>query len=282
MNKKIFPIIKDTLLVTLLIYTLIVSWNYGGMLAFVSIVVLGIVLGLLTLVYDIPSLQTSRQIGIHIGGSVLAILIVALINGWLVIDWGRVFTIILVIAILAIVGYGGYMYYKNRKENPQQNARPSDFDHTLEEEYEKEADRVAYVEDDQKIHPDHEEVIDPADYSDKETPAAFRDYPAEEDVEPEHYQPEEETVDADFYEDNQNVEYVPTDSDEVGRLDEALIEEPQVVEERSENIQDVEYVPTDTDDHGRPDEALVEDNIDDLNNQNKDSQKSTYTYPEDI
>lgn len=261
MNKKIFPIIKDTLLVTLLIYTLIVSWNYGGMLAFVSIIVLGIVLGLLTLVYDMPSLQTSRQIGIHIGGSVLAILIVALINGWLIIDWGRVFTVILVIAILAIVGFGGYMYYKNKKENPQQNARPSDFDHTLEEEYEKESDSIAAVAEDQQLHSEHEENAVFEDFNDKDTPSAFSDYPADADVEPEHYHPEadlEEIEEAEFVEDVEDVDGVYEDNN------------------------DVEYIPADSDEVGRPDEALVEGDVEDLDNPSEDSHKSTYTYPEDL
>lgn len=245
MNTRLFSIVKDALLITLLIYTLIVSWNYGGLLAFISIIILGIVLGLLTTVYDMDSLEFSKQVAIHVGGSVLAILIVALINGWLVIDWGKVFSAILILAILAVLGFGGYMYYKNKKENPDQTAKASDFDNSFDETYDAHSDEIEFVEQEEEKHYDH-------DHYEKETPSAFGDYDG---VDHTHdheytYTDEEEEKHHDTSDETEEVEYVETHDDKNLRADESLVDES-----------DLEMAEADTND--------------------LEEMESTYTYPEE-
>ena len=125
-KRNLFHIVRDALLITLIVFTFIVSLQTDNLFAFFSIVILGIVLGLLTYVYNIESLDKRTQVAIHVIGSVLAILIVALINAWIRIDWGRLLTFVIVLAIIAVIGYGLFMYFRNKNNS----AIPTDTTHS--------------------------------------------------------------------------------------------------------------------------------------------------------
>lgn len=115
MYKRVGSLVKYGLLATLIIYGLFTHWSVPAIYTFLSIIVLGIVLGLLFLVYNVQSLTGEQKIGTHLGLSALAILIVALFNGWININWTQVFTWLLIISGLVLLSYFGYQYYLNQK-----------------------------------------------------------------------------------------------------------------------------------------------------------------------
>lgn len=115
MYKRVGSLVQYGLLATLIIYGLITHWSVPQIYTFISIIVLGIVLGLLFLIYNVQSLTGEQKIGTHLGLSALAILIVALFNGWININWGQVFTWLLILSGLALLAYFGYQYYLNQK-----------------------------------------------------------------------------------------------------------------------------------------------------------------------
>lgn len=119
MMKRVANLIQCGLLSVLLVYGLIVNWGVPKIYTFLSVVVLGVVLGLLFLIYGIEEWEYRRRFGLHIGLSALAILLVALFNQWIVIDWTRVFMVILILAGLALLGYLAYYYYKNQDQSPK-------------------------------------------------------------------------------------------------------------------------------------------------------------------
>ncbi|EKB54764.1 DUF3021 family protein [Facklamia hominis] len=119
MMKRVANLIQCGLLSVLLVYGLIVNWGIPKIYTFLSVVVLGVVLGLLFLIYGIEEWEYRRRFGVHIGLSALAILLVALFNQWIVIDWTRVFMVILILAGLALLGYLAYYYYKNQDQSPK-------------------------------------------------------------------------------------------------------------------------------------------------------------------
>ena len=115
MYKRVGSLVQYGLLATLIIYGLLTHWSVPAIYTFLSIIVLGIVLGLLFLVYNIQSLSGEQKIGTHLGLSALAILVVALFNGWININWTQVFTWLLIISGLVLLAYLGYQYYLNQK-----------------------------------------------------------------------------------------------------------------------------------------------------------------------
>lgn len=141
---RIFNLIRNSLLVTLLVAMLIEALNTGKIFAFTSIVILGIILGLLILVYDIRSLNRGTQMTIHIIGSLAAIITVAILNSWVYINWNQVLTIALIGAAVALVLYLAYRhFFKNNKKLAESEVASSDSsldayhnpDQALEEQY---------------------------------------------------------------------------------------------------------------------------------------------------
>lgn len=118
---KIFNLIRNSLLVTLLVAMLIEALNTGKIFAFTSIVILGIILGLLILVYDIRSLSRGTQMTIHIIGSLAAIITVAILNSWVYINWNQVLTIALIGAAVALVLYLAYRHFFKNNKNPAES-----------------------------------------------------------------------------------------------------------------------------------------------------------------
>lgn len=114
MAKRVATYIQYGLLATLLVYGLMASWGGPALYTFISIIVLGIVLGLLFLIYSVKNLTFSQKLASHLGASAIAILIVCLFNGWLQVDWEKFFTWLLILSGLALLGYIGYLYLKNK------------------------------------------------------------------------------------------------------------------------------------------------------------------------
>ena len=116
-TQKVFNLIRNSLLITLIIAMFISALNTGKIFAFTSIVILGIVLGLLLLIYDIRSLSRGTQMTLHIIGSLAAIITVAILNSWVYINWNQVLTITLIGAAVALVLYLAYRYFFKKNKN---------------------------------------------------------------------------------------------------------------------------------------------------------------------
>lgn len=132
MFKRVGSLIQYGLLATLLVYGLYSNWGAPQIYTFLSIIILGVILGLLFLIYNIRSMAFSQKLGTHLACSALAILIVALFNNWIQINWGQVFTWILILSGLALLAYIGYQYFmNNKKKSPQQKEvvdQPENYD----------------------------------------------------------------------------------------------------------------------------------------------------------
>ncbi|MGX7109127.1 DUF3021 family protein [Facklamia miroungae] len=119
MFKRAGSFVQYGLLATLLTYGLLTSLGGPKVYTFLSIVVLGIVLGLLFLIYYVRSLTFAQKLASHIGASALAIIAVSLFNGWMQVAWDKVFAWILILSVLALIAYFGYHYLVNKRQNPQ-------------------------------------------------------------------------------------------------------------------------------------------------------------------
>lgn len=144
LTQKVFNLIRNSLLITLLVTMFINALNTGKIFAFTSIVILGIVLGLLVLIYDIRSLSRGTQMTLHIIGSLAAIITVAVLNSWVYINWNQVLTIVLIGVAVALVLYLAYRYFfKKHTNNAKSEVTSSDAsldalhntDQALEEQY---------------------------------------------------------------------------------------------------------------------------------------------------
>lgn len=120
MFKRVGSLIQYGLLATLLIFGFVNNWGAPQIYTYLSVIVLGIVLGLLFLIYNIKSMTFPQKLAMHLGFSALAILIVAIFNGWLIVNWDRVFTAILIICGLALLIYFGYQYSLNSRMKGQE------------------------------------------------------------------------------------------------------------------------------------------------------------------
>lgn len=121
MFKRVGSLIQYGLLATLLIFGFVNNWGAPQIYTYLSVIVLGIVLGLLFLIYNIKSMTFPQKLAMHLGFSALAILIVAIFNGWLIVNWDRVFTAILIICGLALLIYFGYQYSLNSRLKGQED-----------------------------------------------------------------------------------------------------------------------------------------------------------------
>lgn len=117
LTQKVFNLIRNSLLITLLVTMFINALNTGKIFAFTSIVILGVVLGLLVLIYDIRSLNRGTQMTLHIIGSLAAIITVAVLNSWVYINWNQVLTIVLIGVAVALVLYLTYRYFFKKNKN---------------------------------------------------------------------------------------------------------------------------------------------------------------------
>ena len=120
MLKRAGSFIQYGLLATLLFYGIISNLGSSQLMTFLSVVVLGIVLGLLCLFYYAGSLTFGQKLASHLGFSALAILIVCLFNGWIHIAWDKVFTWTLIISGLLLLAYLGYRYLTAKKSKVDQ------------------------------------------------------------------------------------------------------------------------------------------------------------------
>lgn len=120
MFKRVGSLIQYGLLATLLVFGFVNHWGVPQIYTYLSVIVLGIVLGLLFLIYNLKSMTFSQKLAMHIGFSALAILVVAIFNGWLTVNWDRVFTAILIICGLVLLIYFGYQYYMNNRSKAKQ------------------------------------------------------------------------------------------------------------------------------------------------------------------
>ncbi|EHR37949.1 DUF3021 domain-containing protein [Facklamia languida] len=121
MFKRVGSLIQYGLLATLLVFGFVNHWGVPQIYTYLSVIVLGIVLGLLFLIYNLKSMTFSQKLAMHIGFSALAILVVAIFNGWLTVNWDRVFTAILIICGLVLLIYFGYQYYMNSRSKAQED-----------------------------------------------------------------------------------------------------------------------------------------------------------------
>ncbi len=121
MFKRVGSLIQYGLLATLLVFGFVNHWGVPQIYTYLSVIVLGIILGLLFLIYNLKSMTFSQKLAMHIGFSALAILVVAIFNGWLTVNWDRVFTAILIICGLVLLIYFGYQYYMNNRSKVQED-----------------------------------------------------------------------------------------------------------------------------------------------------------------
>ncbi|MCR8969948.1 DUF3021 family protein [Facklamia sp. 7083-14-GEN3] len=124
MFKRAGSFVQYGLLATLLTYGLLTSLGGPQVYTFLSIVILGIILGLLFLIYYAKSLTFGQKLASHIGASALAIIAVALFNGWMQVDWDRVLLVIIILSVLALLAYFGYHYLMNKRKKPQTTIEP--------------------------------------------------------------------------------------------------------------------------------------------------------------
>ncbi|MGF3072884.1 DUF3021 family protein [Facklamia sp. P12945] len=124
MFKRAGSFVQYGLLVTLLTYGLLTSLGGPQIYTFLSIVILGIILGLLFLIYYTKSLTFGQKLASHIGASALVIIAVALFNGWMQVDWDKVLAGILILSVLCLFVYFGYHYLMNKRQKPQATIEP--------------------------------------------------------------------------------------------------------------------------------------------------------------
>ncbi|MBG9981399.1 DUF3021 family protein [Facklamia sp. DSM 111018] len=157
MFKRVGSLIQYGLLATLLVYGLYSNWGVPQIYTFLSILILGVILGLLFLIYNIRSMAFSQKLGTHLAFSALAILIVALFNNWIQINWGQVFTWILILSGLALLAYIGYQYLMNNKKKSSQQKEVVD----QPEEYDAVTGAVAHPDDQVDVERDSIERQEP-------------------------------------------------------------------------------------------------------------------------
>lgn len=121
--KRIGNLIQYGVLGTLLVFGSIIYWGTPSFKTFLSVIILGVVLGLLFLIYNIQKYSFYEKFTAHIVLSALAIFAVSIFNMWLVIKWDLVFTWLLIIGGLVLLAYFGYQYYIKNKDKIKFNQK---------------------------------------------------------------------------------------------------------------------------------------------------------------
>lgn len=149
--KRIGNLIQYGVLGTLLVFGSIIYWGTPSFKTFLSVIILGVVLGLLFLIYNIQKYSFYEKFTAHIVLSALAIFAVSIFNMWLVIKWDLVFTWLLIIGGLVLLAYFGYQYYIKNKDKIKFNQKAEAEPNNL---------HSAIIDPDAEDHVEHDSIVE--------------------------------------------------------------------------------------------------------------------------